>query len=103
MNCDLDKIEKIMDDLSDSTILLVVPPFSLVDLPCIGLDILKTIANSMGLKTSILYANMLFAESVGIKKYQQISGALMSMYTMLGERIFAKAAYDSLPTLGIDF
>lgn len=103
MNCHLDKIEEIINSLSDSTVLLVVPPFSLIDLPCIGLDILKTIADSMGIKTSILYANMLFAECIGVKKYQQISGALMSMYAMLGERIFAKVAHDSMPALGVDF
>lgn len=103
MNCHLDKIKETINNLSDSTILLVVPPFSLIDLPCIGLDILKKIADSMGIKTSILYANLLFAECIGVKKYQQISRALMSMHTMLGERIFAKAAYDSMPPLGIDF
>lgn len=103
MNCNFDKIKKIINSMSDSTILLIVPPFSLIDLPCIGADILKNIAESMGIKTSVLYANMLFADCIGVKKYQQITAALMSMYTMLGERIFAKAAYESIPTLGIDF
>ena len=103
MNCNFDKIKKIINSMSDSTILLIVPPFSLIDLPCIGADILKNIAESMGIKTSVLYANMLFADCIGGKKYQQITAALRSMYTILGERIFAKAAYESIPTLGIDF
>lgn len=94
---------KILDDFSDSEILLVVPPFSLINLPCIGLDILKTIADSMNMKTSILYSNLLFAKYIGVEKYNQISRALLSMHTMLGERIFAEAAYSSMPCLGVDF
>lgn len=87
----------------ETEVLLVVPPFSLIDLPCIGLDILKTIANSMGVKTSVLYANMLFAKYIGVEVYQKICRALMSMHTMLGERIFAHAACASMPVLGVDF
>lgn len=98
-----DHLCKILDDFCDSEILLVVPPFSLINLPCIGVDILKTIADSMNVKTSILYSNMLFAEYIGVEKYNQISRALLSMHTMLGERIFAEAAYSSMPCLGIDF
>ncbi len=98
-----DSLCKILDHFSDSEILLVVPPFSIIDLPCIGLDILKTIADSMNVKTSILYSNMLFAEHIGVEKYNKISRALLSMHTMLGERIFAEAAYSSMPCLGIDF
>lgn len=103
MDCHFDKIKEIINELSESTVLLIVPPFSLIDLPCIGLEILKEIADSMDIKTSILYANMLFAECVVIKKYEQISRALMSMHTMLCERIFAKAAYNSMPVLGYNF
>lgn len=103
MDCNFEKINKVISSLSDSRILLVVPPFSLVDLPCIGLDILQTIANSSGIKTSVLYANMLFAECIGIEKYKTISSVLMSMHTMLGERVFAKSANHSLPTLGKNF
>lgn len=96
------KIRQILDN-ANSEILLIVPPFSLLDLPCIGLDILKTIAESMQMKTTVLYSNMLFARYIGIDKYKQISIALMSMHTMLGERIFANAANESMPLLGIDF
>lgn len=97
------KIRQILDNNSDSEILLIVPPFSLLDLPCIGLDILKTIAESMQIKTTVLYSNMLFANYIGVDKYKQISIALMSMHTMLGERIFANAANENMPLLGIDF
>ena len=88
---------------NETEVLLVVPPFSLIDMPCIGLDILRTIANSMEVKTSVLYANLLFAKYIGVEKYQRICRALMSMHTMLGERIFANAAHASMPVLGIDF
>lgn len=88
---------------NETEVLLVVPPFSLIDMPCIGLNILRTIANSMDVKTSVLYANMLFAKYIGIENYQRICRALMSMHTMLGERIFANAAHASMPVLGVDF
>ena len=71
--------------VEDAEVLLVVPPFSMLEMPCIGLDILKTIANSMGVKTSVLYANMLFAKCIGVDCYRKISRALLSMHTMLGE------------------
>lgn len=103
MNNINEHLTQILNEASDSTILLVVPPFSLIDLPCIGLDILKNIADCMNIKTSVLYANMLFADYIGVEKYQLISRELMSMHTMLGERIFANAAYESMPCLGIDF
>lgn len=87
----------------ETEVLLVVPPFSLLELPCIGLDILKTIANSMDVKTTVLYANMLFAKYIGVDLYQKISRRLLSMHTMLGERIFAHAANASMPYLGKEF
>lgn len=90
-------------DLPDCSILLIVPPFSSIDLPCIGLDILQTISNRMGIKTAVFYANILFAKVIGIDNYQHISSALMSMHTMLGERIFARSAYESVSLLGENF
>ena len=89
--------------VEDAEVLLVVPPFSMLEMPCIGLDILKTIANSMGVKTSVLYANMLFAKCIGVDCYRKISRALLSMHTMLGERLFTNTADSSMPVLGIDF
>lgn len=103
MSIEKSKIKEVISNLSDSKILLVVPPFALVDLPCIGLDILQSIANSCGLRTSVLYANLLFAELIGVEKYKTISSLLMSMHTMLGERIFTNAAYKNMPLLGKSF
>lgn len=97
------KIHQILNQSRDSEILLVVPPFSLLDLPCISLDILKTIAESMQIRTTVLYSNLLFADFIGVDKYKRISMVLMSMHTMLGERIFANAANATVPLLGFDF
>ena len=97
------KLKKVMDSVSEGKILLVVPPFSLIDFPCIGLDILQSIANDEGIKTSVLYANMLFAQFIGVDKYKHISNSLMSLHTMLGERLFTNAAYPSMPLLGKNF
>lgn len=86
-----------------SEVLLIVPPFSLLEMPCIGLDILKSIANSMNITATVLYSNLIFAKYIGVDKYKIISRGLMSMHTMLGERIFANAANKSIPTLGFNF
>lgn len=90
-------------NLDESEVLLVASPFSLIEMPCIGLEILKTISNSLGIKTSVLYANFLFANLIGVEKYQKISQVLMSMHTMLGERIFANAVDKTMPILGFNF
>ena len=99
------RIKKYLElfNIDEVDVLLVVPPFSLIEYPSIGLDILKTIANSINVKTSILYANLLFAEYIGVIKYKKISQELLSMHTMLGERLFANAADPTMPILGIDF
>ncbi len=102
MNCTIDSYMNTFG-LEETEVLLVVPPFSMLELPCIGLDILKTIADSVEVKTSILYANMLFARFIGVDLYRKISRGLLSMHTMLGERIFANAADASMPYLGKDF
>lgn len=86
-----------------SDVLFIVPPFSLLEMPCIGVDILKSIAKSMNITASVLYGNLIFAKYIGVDKYKIISRGLMSMHTMLGERIFANAANKSIPTLGFNF
>lgn len=103
MQFDFTSIDEELSNLPEGKVLLVVPPFSLVDLPCIGLDILQTIASSEGIETHVLYANMLFAKYIGIERYNYISRVLLSMHTLLGERIFAQAANSLLPKLGKNF
>ena len=87
----------------NNEILLIVPPFSLLEMPCIGLDILFTIASQENIKTDVFYANIAFAKYIGIKKYVYISKCLMSLYDLIGERIFSKAAYPEKKILGDNF
>lgn len=98
-----DKVNKIFDAYKDSELLFIVPPFSLVDLPCLGVEILQNIARTKNVKASILYANLLFAEYISVEKYQYVTSKLMSLYDLIGERIFVKAAYANMPEMGCNF
>lgn len=95
-----EKINKIFHGFKNSEILFIVPPFSLADFPSLGVEILQNITREKNIRCSILYANMLFAEYIGIEKYRYITSRLMSLYDLIGERIFAKAAYSDMPEMG---
>jgi hypothetical protein len=51
---------------------LINPPFSDVSRPSIALGILKAILIKTDLRSSVVYANLLFAEKIGIEQYQRI-------------------------------
>lgn len=78
--------------------LLIVPPFWSLDMPCLGVHILHSLARQAGFEVDILYANILFASRIGVEKYINISSG-MDM-KMLGERVFARAAHQKIPLLG---
>lgn len=94
------KIKKILETENNTEILLISPPFSLLDFPCLGLEILNNIAIQKSVKTTILYANLLFADYIGIEKYNYIVSKLSSLYSLIGERIFIEAAYKKMPIMG---
>ena len=85
---------------NDGHVLLIVPPFSLNDFPCLGVEILNNIAIQKSVKATILYANLLFADYIGIEKYNYIVSKLSSLYSLIGERIFVESAYKEMPVLG---
>jgi ribosomal peptide maturation radical SAM protein 1 len=72
-------------------VLLILPPFAGIDRPSLGLHTLQACARARGHGVSVLYANMLFAQLVGEMRYEALCYAPTS--DLLGERIFAVAAY----------
>lgn len=79
--------------------LLIVPPFARLDMPHLGVHLLEGCARAAGRDVAVLYAGMFLAREVGVEIYHAISESVTPF--LLGERIFARAAYD-LPILGRD-
>jgi ribosomal peptide maturation radical SAM protein 1 len=58
--------------ISKSEICLVNMPFYSLEFPSIGLGTLKSILQCAHINTSVIHANMLFAEKIGIEKWHTI-------------------------------
>lgn len=83
--------------LDNGQALLIIPPFGSIYDVALGPHILQAEAEAKGFKTHILYINMLFASLLGLEQYDLVHNA--PLYWMLGERLFARSAYE-LPPLG---
>lgn len=83
-----------------SSILLIVPPFALLESPSLGVHSLQKIAKEKRYKVKIIYANHLYSKYIGVDKYHVISNEMMTPYEQIPERIFAQFAYNSMPFLG---
>ncbi len=79
--------------------LLIVPPFSQLDRASLGVHVLQACARAAGFSVSVLYANLLFARWIGEHPYRSI--LMMPHPWLVGERLFARFAYDT-PPLGHD-
>lgn len=89
--------ENIRSVIGGGEILFIVPPFGSIYDMALGPHILQATAIENGYKTDILYLNMLLAAVLGEDQYEKIYNA--PQFRMLGERLFARSAYD-LPPLG---
>jgi ribosomal peptide maturation radical SAM protein 1 len=78
--------------------LLVVPPFASLDMPSMAVHLLQACARQDGVEVKVLYSNILLASMIGQELYEEICKQT-SCRTLLGERLFAAAAYG-LPPLG---
>ncbi|MGE5342790.1 MAG: RiPP maturation radical SAM C-methyltransferase [Candidatus Omnitrophota bacterium] len=83
--------------LKSANALIVVPPFAGIDRPSISAHLLQACSRENGLSIEILYSNVLLAKTIGELTYQSICYAPTP--SLIGERLFSKAAY-SLPPLG---
>jgi ribosomal peptide maturation radical SAM protein 1 len=85
--------------LPDTDGLLIVPPFSRVEVGVSGVHILQACARRHGYSVGVLYANLLFANRLGLREYNEICGA--RPLSLLGERLFSEAAFG-MPVVGPD-
>lgn len=82
-------------------IILVVPPWTILDTPHLGVHLLQASISEEYCNISIFYSDQLLAKKIGIDKYRYISEVLVSQYELIQERLFAKIAYPKhFPFLG---
>lgn len=83
--------------LREGEALIIVPPFFLIDQPCLGAHLLQACAEQAGFRVSVLYANIMLASIMGAEDY----AAFCSLETvaLAGERLFARSAHG-LEALG---
>ena len=72
---------------AESDAVVIVPPFSDLHRPSLGVHLLQAAAERAGLRVRVLYANLLFAALGGEDAYKKISSGRYGW--MWGERIFA--------------
>jgi len=82
-------------DLPEADCLLVVPPAARLNWPALGVHQLQACAREAGFEVAILYLNVLYGALVGAEAYAAISIAPTDW--LLGERLFARAAFDAPP------
>ncbi|RCX08295.1 ribosomal peptide maturation radical SAM protein 1 [Anaerobacterium chartisolvens] len=80
--------------LKKGEILLVIPPFSMIETPSIGVHTLKACVEKRGFPVEIAYVNLALASVLGEENYQAI---MAPSDRMLGELFFANAAYGTQP------
>lgn len=88
-----EQLATFLDSLGRDAVLLILPPFAGIDRPSLGLHTLQASAAQSGREIRVLYANLLFAQLIGEMKYESLCYAPTS--DLLGERIFAVAAYGA--------
>ncbi|MGN6107546.1 MAG: RiPP maturation radical SAM C-methyltransferase [Kofleriaceae bacterium] len=85
--------------LRQADLLLIVPPFAWQDRPALGVHLIQAIAREVGLEAQVLYTNILFSAWFGEEVHAALARLQYGLF--LGERLFARAAFD-VPPLGLD-
>lgn len=83
-------------------VVLVIPPFHACEIPSIGASILKAELTRRGISCRIVYANLILAEMIGLKKYHEIC-RLATGNGLAGECVFSKKAFDLEQSVFPDF
>jgi len=81
--------------LDDRQALIIVPPFASLIRPALGAHILQACARRIDIDVGILYANIAMAEDIGVEIHEAICYAPSNL--LIGEWIFAQAAYNCYP------
>jgi ribosomal peptide maturation radical SAM protein 1 len=79
--------------------LLIVPPFTTPTRPSYAVHVLQACAREAGFPVTVFYAHLDFVATIGLEKYERVSAVRHDL--MLGDRVFAAAAYG-VPPLGRD-
>jgi hypothetical protein len=79
--------------------LIIVPPFAALDKPALGPHLLQACARQSGSYVGVLYANLSLSARIGEPAYTTV--AYSATRQLMGERLFAAAAYGT-PPLGRD-
>jgi ribosomal peptide maturation radical SAM protein 1 len=77
--------------------LIIVPPFAGLRWPSLGVHLIQSCAALAGLDVRVLYANLLFAANFGEETYQALGCIVETTAELVGERLFAAAAYGCTP------
>lgn len=73
----------------------VALPYQNIENPVLSLSLLQAILDKHGLSSRIFYANMHFAESIGLEHYYTIARSATYREALLGEFIFATVAFGA--------
>ncbi|MGE5342556.1 MAG: RiPP maturation radical SAM C-methyltransferase [Candidatus Omnitrophota bacterium] len=100
----MNKIEDIKNliqsALEPGDILLIVPPFTSILSPAFGPHILQIVSQEKGVKTNILYLNILLASILGVDITEDLNvQKTLQYWSLIQERLFCRSAYG-LPPLG---
>ena len=76
-------------------ICLVSMPYVSLTLPSLALGLLKSILTSAGLKVKVIDANVLFTESIGVRKYHLLAQTLPT-HLRAGEWSFSTSAFPHI-------
>jgi ribosomal peptide maturation radical SAM protein 1 len=83
--------------LHDADVLIIVPPFAVLEYPSLAAHLLQTCSREAGFHVQVLYANILLASVIGEEEYSRICYTPLKAFA--GERFFARCAFG-LPPLG---
>ncbi|MFA4915740.1 MAG: RiPP maturation radical SAM C-methyltransferase [Syntrophales bacterium] len=82
------------DAVKSVPVILVVPPFFPCQMPSIATGILKASLSRIDILCKVVYANILFAEVIGLQRYFTLANHIFQNRTNLqGERLFAASAH----------
>lgn len=84
-----------------TTLVLVNPPFFDVQRPSLALGTLKAILDRGDIETKVLYANLSYAESIGLYSYEYISRLRVELN--VGDWLFGAAAFPELDNNPIEY
>ncbi|MBN1219839.1 MAG: RiPP maturation radical SAM C-methyltransferase [Anaerolineae bacterium] len=94
---DYDKINADLSIIPPGEALIIAPPMAMLKTPSLAAHLLQACARAAGFQVSVLYANMMFAATLGVDNYDTVLATQAN--ALLGERLFAASAYG-LPPLG---